>query len=160
MRIDTGSRTIVIASRLRLPTHLLLSVAAMVLVGSNPRQTRVAAQQPLLIVSASFTGKQFVKPDERIELLLNRALNDAVERTAVLIGMTDVSGLFVLDGLRLRYNASVWPLPLGQSLVTVYLVSVDNEWKEIARFALRVEKKSDSEPQRTQRFSQRNAKEW
>src|SRR5205807_4990153 len=72
------------------------------------------------------------------ELLLARTLDESEGRLAVFIGTTDVSSLFTLDGLRLRYNSKLWPLPLGESTMTVYLVSENNEWKEAARFTLRV----------------------
>ena len=89
-------------------------------------------------VAASFAGEQSVRPGEAIELVLSRALKDSEERIAVLIGTTDVTSLFRPEKLRLRYNARLWPLPLGESQVAVYLVSKDDYWREIARFVLKV----------------------
>ncbi|MDQ3817601.1 MAG: hypothetical protein M3362_07920, partial [Acidobacteriota bacterium] len=93
-----------------------------------------------LTVAASFAGKEFVGPDEQVELTLSRAVKEAEGRLAILIGDTDVSSLFVRERLRLRYNARLWPLPLGESAVVIYLVTREGEWKEIARFRLRVAK--------------------
>jgi hypothetical protein len=98
---------------------------------------RVAAQERSLLITASFADK-VVKPDEPIELLLSRPLGESEGRLAVIIGTTDVTSLFTQEKLRLLYNARLWPLPLGESQVTVYLVSKDDDWKEIARFVLKV----------------------
>src|SRR2546430_7713491 len=55
------------------------------------------------------------------------------------------TGLFTQERLRLRYNAKLWPLPLGESQVTVYSVSKEDDWKEIARFVLKVSKERSEE---------------
>ncbi len=96
-------------------------------------------------VTASFADKQSVRPGEAIELVLSRSVETPEGRIAVFIGTTDVTSLFAPDGLRLRYNAKLWPLPLGESQVAVYLVSKDAEWKEIARFVLKVSKERTKE---------------
>ena len=89
-------------------------------------------------MTASFGGEAPVRADEGIQLVLSREMKRQEERVAVFIGTTDVSSLFVLDGLRLRYDAKLWRLPIGESPVVVYLVSKESEWQEIARFTLRV----------------------
>lgn len=91
-------------------------------------------------VEASFSEKQ-VATDEQIELRLNRPLRGSEGRPAFLIGATDVSPLFIQDGLLFRYNAKLWPLPIGEIAVTIYLVPKNDEWKEVARFTLRVGEK-------------------
>ena len=88
-------------------------------------------------VEASFAGKR-VATTENIELRLKQPLRESESRLAILIGTTDVSSLFTRDGLRLRYNAKLWPLPAGKTLVRVYLVSKNDNWAELARFPLLV----------------------
>jgi len=100
---------------------------------------RAAAQERSLLITASFADK-VVRPDEPIELLLSRAEENSEGRLAVMIGTTDVSNVFTQEKLKLRYNAKLWPLPVGESVVTVYLVTKDDEWKEITRFILNVSK--------------------
>jgi hypothetical protein len=95
-----------------------------------------------LTITASFTSDEPVSPRERIELYLSRPLRSSESRTAVLLGTTDVSSLFEPSDLRLRYNSNVWPLPLGQSSVTVYVVTKDDVWQQIATFSLVVAKQS------------------
>ncbi len=90
-------------------------------------------------VEASFAEKR-VAADENIELRLNRPLPASDCKLAILIGATDVSSLFTQNGLLLRYNANLWPLPVGETAVTVYLVSKNDDWTELARFTLRVGK--------------------
>jgi hypothetical protein len=89
-----------------------------------------------LRVTASFSERRSVQPSEAIELVLSSALKDSDERLGILISNTDVSSLFSPLNLRLRYDAKLWPLPLGESTVTVYLVSNTGEWKELERFTL------------------------
>ena len=132
-------------------------ILAVMMLGVSAAATAAQSQLPLnepalqsqrteqeLTATASFANGQFVRPDEPIELLLSRALITPADRLGGFMGTTDVSNLFTLEKLRLRYSAKLWPLPLGESLVTVYLVSKDNEWKEIARFTLRVAKEKAS----------------
>ncbi len=98
----------------------------------------VPATQGEITVSASFADKQSVPSTESIELILSRPLGELDGKVAVLIGTTDVTSLFTKDKLRLRYDAHLWPLPVGESPVTVYLIGKDDEWKEVAEFKLRV----------------------
>ena len=109
--------------------------------GKEPRMlpdSKATSDGLELTVTASFSEKQFVKPSEQIELLLSRGLKESEGTVAVLIGFTDVTSLFISGKSRLTYNAHLWPLPPGESPVTVYLVGKDDEWKEIAEFKLRV----------------------
>ena len=111
---------------------------ALMLLALALASTRVAGQEQTLSVTASFSNQQSVRSDEQIELQLNRELKESAERVAVLIGTTDVTSLFARKGLHLRYDAKLWPLPAGESFLMVYVVSPENDWKEVARFALRV----------------------
>lgn len=106
---------------------------------------RTTGQSESLSLTTNFDGRQAVTPDERIELYLNRPLQDSESSIAVLIGTTDVSSVFELRKQTLRYNASLWPLPLGQSELTVYVVRQNSEWKEVARFPLLVAQKITTE---------------
>jgi hypothetical protein len=125
------------------PTHLRISLAVLSVVGTLLVPMCVAAQEQSLLIAASFADK-VVNPDESIELLLSRPEEKSEGRLAVIIGTTDVTTVFTHEKLKLRYNPKLWPLPVGESLVVVYLVSTDNEWKEVARFALRVAKEKAS----------------
>jgi hypothetical protein len=102
-------------------------------------------QSIALTLSTNFDPRQPVKPDEHIELYLSRPLQDPESSIAVFIGTTDVTSLFESRKQRLSYNATVWPLPQGQSELTVYVVGKNSEWKEVGRFSLLVAKKSDPE---------------
>jgi hypothetical protein len=95
------------------------------------------SNEPLVVIP-TFTERAAIQRDTCIELRLNRELESSDGRIGVMIGGTDVTSLFSLEGLRLRYDAKAWPLPSGESEVTVYLVSRANEWTELARFPLRI----------------------
>src|SRR5262245_26403211 len=90
-----------------------------------------------LQVSASFADKQ-VAADEAIELRLNRPLRKEEGSLALIVGKSDLSALLIVTEKSLRYDPKTLPLPLGESQVILYLVSEKNEWKETARFTLRV----------------------
>src|SRR6266849_716953 len=122
------------------PTASLIAGVALLLISAA---TELFGQTgtPAIRIEASFAEKR-AATDEQIELRLNRALRASEGKLAILIGATDVSSLFAQDGLRLRYNAKLWPLPVGEADVTVYLVSKKDDWKEVARFTLRVGKEA------------------
>jgi hypothetical protein len=90
-----------------------------------------------LTIRAAFDGKDSVLPNENIELSLNRALQPADGGLAVLIGDTDVTAMLKVEGVNVSYTPRL-PLPAGETDVTVWLVLTGNQWKEIARFPLRV----------------------
>ncbi len=92
-----------------------------------------------LAVAASFADKQSISPDEPIELTINRQLAQGEGRLAVVIGATDMTDLFTVSAQNLKYGAGKsFPLPLGETALAVYLVAPDGDWKELARFPLRV----------------------
>ena len=55
----------------------------------------------------------------------------------MLVGDTDVTAMLTVDAANVSYTPQL-PLPAGESDVTVWLVSPGNQWKELARFPLRV----------------------
>ncbi len=100
-----------------------------------------------LKATVSFTETKVVLPDETIEIVLSRQLSKD-ERVAVLIGAMDVTEFFKANENRLSYDAKLFPLPLGQSNVTVYHVSANGEWKELGRFNLNVAKERPKEEEK------------
>jgi hypothetical protein len=110
----------------------------------------VRAQSQELTVSASFADKQSVTPLEQIELRLNRPLLSTEGKLAVFIGQTDVTTLLTAVGNTLSYTPKLLPLPLGETEVTVYLVSPNDEWREIARLPLRVSNPPPAAPPQDQ----------
>jgi hypothetical protein len=112
------------------------------------------AQSLDLTVKASFTGKGEITPLEQINLNLNRPLEPAEGRLAVFIGSTDMTALFTSTPKGLSYAPKSLPLPTGENQMTIYLVSRNDEWKEIAQFTLHV---SNNQPAgATQNASQQN----
>jgi hypothetical protein len=93
-----------------------------------------------LQVAASFRADTAMTVDSSIELRLSRELGEGEGRIAVIIGRTDVTSMFVMDGLRLTYIPNLVPLPLGKSNLVVYQVSTDGTWNELATFTLQVVK--------------------
>jgi len=95
-----------------------------------------------LTVRADFASKQSIAPDEAIELTLNRPLALGEGRLAVIVGAADLTDLFAVSAQSLKYGVKPFPLPLGETELTVYLVATNDEWKELARFPLRVSEKA------------------
>ena len=103
------------------------------------RSSRQESNTQALTVQARFADKQSMAPDEPIELTIDRPLATGEGRLAVLVGATDMTDLFVVSAQSLKYDiGKSFPLPLGATELTVYLVPPNNDWKEIARFPLRV----------------------
>ena len=103
------------------------------------------AQAPALTVKASFAAKQTISPLERIALSLNRPLQSSEGKLVVFIGLTDMTALFTATPNDLSYAPTALPWPTGENPVTVHLVSPADEWKELARFTLRVAGKATTE---------------
>jgi len=118
----------------------------------------LALSEGELSIKTSFEAGQPVAPSDQIEVLLSRPLRESEARVAILIGTTDVSALFTPDKLRLRYNSKIWPLPLGQSELTAYLVSSNDVWKEVVRFTLLVKEKR-SQQERSERVASQDGLE-
>jgi len=92
-----------------------------------------------LTATANFKAEEAITPDTAIEISLDRALKTG-EKIAITIGETDLTGLFTRTENRFVYDAKLMPLPVGESKVTVYLITV-NSWKELVRFPLSVKVK-------------------
>jgi hypothetical protein len=99
--------------------------------------TQSASEVTPLTVTTSF-GTAPLAADARVELHLSRPLVPSEGALAIFIGETDMTGLFVTSGTKLGYTPNLLPLPLGETTVTVYLISPANQWEQIATFPLRV----------------------
>ena len=98
-----------------------------------------------LKVTASFAGKAFIAVGESFELQLSRPLNPNEGRPAVVAGQTDLTDLMNVGTQTLLFQAKSFPLPTGETTVTVYLVAPDNNWKELVSFPLRIVTATDVE---------------
>jgi hypothetical protein len=114
------------------------------LAGSCAYSAALAAESRPPVVTTSFDAERPIASHDRLEFKLDRAIAPSEGRVAVLIGATDVSSLVQRSGSTLIYVPRVVPLPEGVSWVSVYLVSTASAWKQIARFALQVEKAAPS----------------
>lgn len=121
------------------PLIALTLIASLALANAGRLQSVLAeTRQQTLGVTPSFAEGQTVASSESIELQLSRPVEKAEGRIAVLIGSSDLTSLFSQSGNKLTYNAKILSLPLGESALTVYLISSSEEWKEIARFPIKV----------------------
>ncbi len=101
--------------------------------------TEVSAQSGKeLTATANFSTDHPLAPDTSIEITLSRTLTSA-EKFAATIGTTDVSGLFAFSETLCTYNAALMPLPVGRSDLTVYAITPDGNWNEVARLPMVVE---------------------
>lgn len=131
--------------RLLLVGGLLFCVNAEPLVRALAGGGGVQSTGESLTVTVSFAPENPLTPDETFELRLNRAVQKSEGRLAILLDRTDITGLFTVGGDSLTYNGKLFALPVGESALTVYLVSPSEEWKEAARFTLRVVKEKTAE---------------
>lgn len=97
---------------------------------------KAKSDEQSLTATVNFQAETPVEPQTAIEITLSRALQTN-ERIGVLLDKTDVSSIFAGEENRLRYDAELLPLPIGETKLTVYLVK-SSLWKEIARFNLSV----------------------
>ena len=97
-----------------------------------------AAAAESLTATSNLADGRWVGRDHRVEITLNRTLDPAGERVAVMIGDADWTDLFTSAPASLAYRPGPLPLPAGESLLVAYVVSRTNGWNEIGRWTLRV----------------------
>ncbi len=112
--------------------------AALVAVALLLAPARPAAAQEPLTVTPGFDPTSWVGRSERVELRLNRPPTDADGRLAVFIGGIDATALFEIRGEVVRKRATGIDLPAGESELTLYAVSADEQWAVLSRTPLRV----------------------
>ena len=117
--------------------------------GAGQTKSQEASQeggQEALSVTAGFAQGRSISSNEPLELQLNRPLGKSEGRVAVFVGQMDLTSLFDQAGGKLTYNAKVLALPLGEWELTVYLITPSAEWKEIAKFPIRISNDKPSKP--------------
>ena len=118
---------------------LRLITLVLVILTAAPAGAQTTQQE--LTVTADFAAEHPVAATEQIRLRLSRRLQSDEGTLAVFIGRTDVTSLFTPSEGAVTYSSQALPLPAGDTIVTVYLILSDGEWKEIAKLPLRVEDK-------------------
>jgi hypothetical protein len=86
-----------------------------------------------------------VQPTDAIRFQFDRLPTPEEGKLAVFIGRTDMTSQFQIVGTELVYQPHLFPLPVGENQITVYLVK-GNEWQEIAQIPLRVSSPAQSDP--------------
>ncbi|MDX2044181.1 MAG: hypothetical protein SF097_23435 [Acidobacteriota bacterium] len=120
-----------------------LALCLAMMLGLTPLGSSVAANRSQdLTIQADFDGKT-ISPDDAIELTLSRLPLPSEGRIAVVVGQTDLSDLFLAEGNSLKHAPKPFPLPEGETTLTVYLVTPSGDWKEIASFKLKVASKPE-----------------
>ena len=88
-------------------------------------------------ITADFSDRE-IAANETITLDLSRDLKSNEGRFAVFIGVTDLTSLFLIEPNKLSYTPKFALLPVGENILTVYLVNPNEEWKTLAKFPLKV----------------------
>ncbi|MGH7599989.1 MAG: hypothetical protein ACREOI_26850, partial [bacterium] len=91
-----------------------------------------------LSVQTNFANEQWIEPDKTITLQLSRVVPPSEGKIAVFIGAADFTDLFIHSSQTMDYSPAILPLPAGETTLTIYLVSPQNEWREIGRFPLKI----------------------
>lgn len=137
-----------LCTRAMLRSYPLIAVALMASLAltnaGHFKSVLAESGQQALTVTASFAKGQSVSSAEAIELQLSRLPEKGEGRIGVFIGSSDLTSLFTQVDTRLTYTAKILPLPLGESTVTVYLISPSQAWQEIARFPINISNEKPS----------------
>ncbi len=91
-----------------------------------------------LTVSLDTGGKPSLERRGSFDVNVSRPVTAQEGRLAVLVGTEDRTDLMVPTSRGLRYSGHQMPLPSGEREIVVYLVQPSGEWKELARFPLKV----------------------
>jgi hypothetical protein len=121
----------------RFLTTLLVAVQAALGAGAFAQE---------LTITPSFAATKSIAADEAFELRLSRPMQPGDGLLSVFIGRSDVTSLFAASGAVLKYRPDVLPLQPGDTTVSLFLVSSTNEWREIARFDVRISPAGSAEP--------------
>lgn len=124
---------------------LSLGVCFLVFCASVVAVVKTCAQQEEIKITPDFAGKE-IEPRARIELKFNRPPAENEGKFIVFINETDVTALVETTSDVLIYVPSIAPLPIGENHLKIYLAASDDDWREIADFALTVKEaeKKDS----------------
>ncbi|NNE98616.1 MAG: hypothetical protein HKN25_06315 [Pyrinomonadaceae bacterium] len=116
--------------------YMLLLLTTILSLSSGASAQGATGDEPVTVTFGLSEAE--IAADSLVELRLSRALNPGEGRIAVFIGATDYSSLFSLENLSLSYKPSVFPLPLGENQLSVYLIDNQGEWKTLGDFQLQV----------------------
>ncbi len=122
-----------------------VAIAVLALLSGSHFDSYAVSQSQELTVAASFQSTESVESQERISLRLSRPLGPNEGTVAIFIGGTDVTALFAVGVTDYVYQVSL-PLPPGENPLTVYMVTPENQWRQIASFTLRVGSAAPPEP--------------
>lgn len=99
---------------------------------------RAQEEQAALAIRLEGDAEAWRAQDEVIRLHLSRPLSPNDGRLAVLVGSLDLTDLFEWRDQSLVYHPQALPLPAGENQLAVFLVTPEGQWRETARFSLRV----------------------
>jgi hypothetical protein len=108
-----------------------------------PFTVQSQAQNGDIEITANFAEKE-VASNEKIELRLNRSLQNDEGRIAVILNDTDLTALFVGETNSLSYKPKIFALPAGENKLRVYRVNGRGEWTLLKEFVLKVAETSES----------------
>ncbi len=127
-------------------SRALCSLVLALMIASANADLLARADSQDLTVTASFADKEQIGPLDPIQLLLSRPVQPPEGKLAVFIDETDLTALFTATETDLSYSPKGFPLPAGGTRMIVYLVTPENDWKEIAQFPLRVLNAETAQP--------------
>lgn len=136
-------------------TSIVLLILFNLMMPKGTTQANQANQE--ILITADFSDRE-VAPDERIELRLSRDLEPGEGRFALFIGITDLTSLFLIEPNSLNYTPKFIPLPVGENILTVYVVNSSSEWKTLAKFPLKVKAAvaDETKPEETENIAANN----
>lgn len=124
----------------------LCSLVLALLIASTNAALLARADSQDLTITASFADKEQIGPLDPMQLLLSRPVLPPEGKLAVFIDETDLTALFTATETDLSYSPKGFSLPAGGARMTVYLVTPENYWKQIAQFPLRVVNVETAQP--------------
>ncbi len=97
-----------------------------------------AASASELRVELDPVNREWMRREQSIRLLVDQLPSSDQGRLAILVGDTDLTDLFFAYGNVLEYRPAPLALPSGEYDITVFLVSPQGAWREVARLPIQV----------------------
>ena len=95
-------------------------------------------------VKTNFSGR--LETDSKLDLRMNRPLLPTEGTIAILLNDVDVTGITLINGDSMVFTPSIFPLPVGENTLSVYLVSPNGGWTLIRDFHIKIKKRSEQAP--------------
>ena len=105
-------------------------------------QEPISSNQPIQeITSLSAVIQKLItlKSNEVLRVKMPQLSSNNTSQIAVFLGATDITSQIEINGTELVYKSNLVPLPIGEQILTIYLIRSTDVWDKLTSFPIRIE---------------------